>query len=506
MMYNHKANAPERALALAAMGNLIDAKGIARELIDSDPENPKFLFLMSKIYSIEKDYINEVNYLDKIKKIGKFDKESFSAEFVNNRIADIYFEQKQYREAFFYYLDTLESDPKNIDALTRLAKIALGQKEFQIAEIFIKRVDENKVEDPSFFLARGVVAAMLNRAEEITYFEKAHQKDESSYISTLLFAIANYRLKNYKEALDLINPIVEKIEDELIRYLVFQFIMVQNYLLEDYDQAMIHARLCIELARQNGWKFETAESELHYAMFAIKLDKIEEASEYLIEAESINIHDEEIISLANFKAKLEEAQGKSKNLELKDEEYDLEESLAEVPEKLFPVERIFELSQFRCNQHINIRGMVNQEGKKIISNLNNLAPDLVTRFTTLSGVNFKNACHRIMNELGFKSMRELPCIESDGSNFLASHKENENHLVLFKIRKWKDAKVSDVFLNETLEAINEEEEVRSCYIVGFAELTMGAKKIEKLHKNELIFISDKELERLLEKVFSPSAG
>lgn len=504
MMYNYKANAAERALALAAMGNFLDAKGIARDLIESDPQNPRYLFLMSKIYAIEKDVANESLFLEKLKKLGKYDEEDFPAVFVNNRIGDIHFQQNQFREAFFYYLDTLEADPNNLDSLLKLSFMAVGQKEFKIAELFMKRIAEEKVEDPNFFIARGVVAAMLNRAEEITYFEKAYQLDKTSPTANLLLALSHFRLKNYKEALDHANPVAENTEDELLRYFVFQFIMVQNSLLEDYQAAMVHARLGIEIAKQNGWQFELAESELHYAMFAIKLDKIEEASEYLIEAESISIHDEDIISLANFKAKLEEMQGKAPNYQ--DEEYNLEESIAELAEKLIPVERIYEFSRLRSNDHINIRGMVNEEGKKIISSLSNLAPDVVSRFTSLTGINFKNACNRLMSELHFKHLRELACVESDGANFLASHKDNEEHMAIFRIRKWKDAKISDVFLNEAVESMSQEEGVRNCYIIGFAELTSGARKIQKNHKNELIIITDKELERLLEKVFAPSSS
>ncbi|MCB1157134.1 MAG: restriction endonuclease [Leptospiraceae bacterium] len=491
---NSRSNISERALALAAMGNFLDAKAMVRGILEREPDNSQILFLMSKIHSIEKDYEGEAHFLEKLKSTGNFEKD-FPASFVSSRLGDIYYDQNKMQEAFFHYLDAIHLDPHNIEPFLRLSFIAVGQKEFKIAESFMKQVPDNEVEISSFFIARGVVAAQLNRADEFMFFEKAYELDKNP-LPVFLFALANYRLKNHKEALKLANEALEKAEDEYFRFTIIQFIMLQHFLLGDFSSSLIHAKLCIEMARQNSWKFETSESELNFALISIAQNNLEEASEFLIEAESLNTEDTEIIELADYKFQLE--LGKINMGQTTPNGYNPDLALQQLPDKLFPVERYFELSGLRSNNYVNIRGMVNESGEKIANRLSNVGPNKILTFISLKGTSFKNACNRIMNDLSYKGVRELPCIESDGANYLAKSKDEEEQSALFKIRKWKDIQISDVFLNESLENL-QESGAKMCYIVGNAELTQGAKKIYRLNSSKIQIINGVELEQLLER-------
>lgn len=496
LFFDSKSNVSEKALALAAMGNFLDAKALIRDKLEAEPENTHFLYLMSRIYSMEKDFLNEANFLEKIKNLGNFEKD-LSPVLINNRIADIYYQYGRFEESFFHYLDTLHYEEQNIEALVRLSFMAIGQKEFYLAEKFMRNIQEEDIRFQSYFLARGVVSAMLNRNDELTYFEKAFNMDTKSLISTILYAIALYRNRRFKDALDVINKIIDNTTDETTRYTLFQFLMIQYLLLKDYSSAMLQARLCLEIARMNGWKYEIAESNMYYSLFALASNNIEESTEYLIEAEFMATDDLDIINLAHYKFDLEEH--KAQLGQTSNRGYNLESVINDLPEKLFPLERYYEISGLKSNEPVNIKGIVNDDGIKIISKLSLLNVDPLTRFNSLKGASFKNICTKIISELGLKLKRELPCLEADGANFTVIEKDNPEAISLLRVRKWKNVKISDVFLTEMLENMKENNAQKG-YIIGMADLTPGAKKVYKNNQSTLNIINDRNLHNLLEKV------
>ncbi|HMZ61697.1 MAG TPA: tetratricopeptide repeat protein, partial [Leptospiraceae bacterium] len=257
--YETRGGLREKALGLAAMGKAMDAKALVRDQLDLSPEDPQILHLMSKIYGMEGDLLNEAAYLEKVVQIGKYDRE-LTATLVTARLANIYYQKDMYEEAFFYYLDALDHDPRNMEALVRLAFLCIGQREFELAEKFMRQVPDDQVKFSSYFIGRGVVATMLDRMSEVDYFQKAYEMDPDSTVATFLYAMSLFKQRKFQEALDIANSLVDLMHDDGIRYTLFQFIMVLNLCQSDYIAAMINAKLCIEIARRNEWKEENAES------------------------------------------------------------------------------------------------------------------------------------------------------------------------------------------------------------------------------------------------------
>ncbi|HNO23772.1 MAG TPA: tetratricopeptide repeat protein, partial [Leptospiraceae bacterium] len=179
--YETRGGLREKALGLAAMGKAMDAKALVRDQLDLSPEDPQILHLMSKIYGMEGDLLNEAAYLEKVVQIGKYDRD-LTATLVTARLANIYYQKDMYEEAFFYYLDALDHDPRNMEALVRLAFLCIGQREFELAEKFMRQVPDDQVKFSSYFIGRGVVATMLDRMSEVDYFQKAYEMDPDSTV------------------------------------------------------------------------------------------------------------------------------------------------------------------------------------------------------------------------------------------------------------------------------------------------------------------------------------
>ncbi|EKS00443.1 tetratricopeptide repeat protein, partial [Leptospira mayottensis 200901122] len=219
-----KKDAYEKALALAAMGNYVDARVMIRDILDNSPSNVRAHYVIAKIYAMEGDTINEARHLEKIKKIGTYEK-GINAVAVSNRIADIYYQQDLFEEALFHYLDTVTIDPENPEANVRIGFMALGQKEFMIADRFLGKISDEKIKIASIFIGKGVISAILRKGNPVDFFAKAYDLEPSSPVGGFLYALSLTRDGKYDEAVRIANSVADLIEDDYIRYTIFQFLM-----------------------------------------------------------------------------------------------------------------------------------------------------------------------------------------------------------------------------------------------------------------------------------------
>lgn len=482
-----------QALSLAAIGKYIDARALVRDKLEEDYSEPYGHFVMAKIYSMEGDPMNEAKHLETIKKNNRYTKE-IDPVTVCNRVADIYYSRDYFEESFFHYLDTLSHDPSNVVACFRLGFMALGQKELKIADQFLSRLPADKISNPSFLIARGVISGVLGQGKERECFETAFKQEKSS-VSGFLYALALSRENKHKEAIATANALVEEIEDEYIRFTIFQFLMCENILMQSFTDALKFARLCMEIAIMNGWQMETLESETHFSMISIFMGKYDEASEPLIHVESEKTDNYETILLANLKYKLERNLG---SLDSLSGEFDLPRELNLLSATLFPNTRYFELSGLKSSKPLNVRGLVDETGKKIGNRLESLALDKFEKFYQLTGTQFKNQATRIALALGFRVTREIQSNESDGVNFLCSLKSDVEKRAILKIRKWKDARVSDVFLRDLLQQ-KIDFGCSIAMIVGDFILTEAGRKLLEHNDSDVELINGEKFAEILEK-------
>ncbi|MCW7492395.1 restriction endonuclease [Leptospira sp. 2 VSF19] len=482
-----------KALSLATLGNFLDARALVREKLEEDHQNPYGHYVMAKIYAMENDPLNEAKHLEIIKKNNRYTKE-IDAVTVSNRIADIYYNKDFFEEAFFHYLDTIQVDRSNPVACLRLGFMALGQKEFKIAEHFFSRIPEEKINLSAYFIARGVISGVTGGGKEREYFEKAY-KLEKSPVSGFLYALSLSRENKHKDAVKTAVAVSEQIEDEFVRFTLFQFLMTEAILMQNFPEALKYGRLCMEMARLNAWPSEIIETSIHFAMITIYMGRLDDASEYLIEAEAERLDDPDVVALANLKYRLERGTGTVESLT---HEYDLTRELNLLSVNLFPNSRYFELSGMRSSKPFNIKGMVDDSGKKLTSKLDMLGLDKFEKFISLPGTNFKNQATRMVMSMGYRVTKEISNPEADGVNLLASSKEDVNKRALFRVRKWKDAKVSDVFLREMT---NQMEELGASkgYVVGNFDVTEAGKKIIAASNGALEMYSGDLFEDLLNK-------
>ncbi len=481
-----------KALSLAASGKFVDARALIRDKLEEDYTHPYGHYVMAKIYAMENDPISEVKHLEIIKKNGQYTKD-IDAVTVSNRVADIYYNRDHFEEAFFHYLDSLAVDSSNATACFRLGFMALGQKEFKIADLFLSRLPEEKINNQSFLIAKGVIAGIMGTGREREFFEKAY-KGEKSTVAGFLYAIALSREGKHKEAIEIAEDLINENEDEYIRYTLFQFLMCENILLLQFPDAIKNARLCLEMALLNGWRIELLESETRFAMLSIYMGRYEEASEPLIHVESETPTDNEIISLANLKYKLERKLGTIDSLS---SEFDLNREMNMLSAMIFPNSRYYELSGLKSSKPVNIKGLVDETGRKTSGRLGTLNTDKFERFQQMMGTQFKNQATRMALNLGYRVTREIQAGDSDGVNYLCSAKNDVEKRAILKIRKWKEAKISDVFLREIMQQ-KQEYGCSTALVVGDFDVTDAGRKILDANPDSIELVNGERFIELIE--------
>jgi hypothetical protein len=120
--------------------------------------------------------------------------------------------------------------------------MAIGQKDFEIADKFMRQIPDDEIKIQSYFIAKGVVTAMLNRDNDFEFFEKAFNMGPTSPVAGFLYALSLSKIRKYKEALDIVSPLLDLTSDDLVRFTISQFIMVLNTSLSDYTAALSSAK------------------------------------------------------------------------------------------------------------------------------------------------------------------------------------------------------------------------------------------------------------------------
>jgi len=159
----------------------------------------------------------------------------------------------------------------------------------------------------------------------------------------------------------------------------------------------------------------------------------------------------------------------------------------------FPEDILYRLSGLPMEEDFPIDDFFTAEGE-VQKRKTETAIDpalMIERFNTLTESPFQNACARIIGMQGFQVEKTLPYRERDGGDFIAQSKADKKVKALFRIRKWKNQPISDIFLRD-MQTVMNELKVNQGFVVAGTKLTPGAesalqnlKKITVIHEYDL---------------------
>ncbi|MCB1173422.1 MAG: tetratricopeptide repeat protein [Leptospiraceae bacterium] len=487
----------ERALHLAQNGNYMDARGIIRSRISRDPDNVKGHFYLARIYNMEGNQDQELEHLLEIQRINRFVGEVHAVEVIL-RIAQIYYQRDQYPQAFENFMAVLQFDQKNEHALAHIAFLAAGQAEFDTAVRYFNRlvrVAPNKVD---YRIALAVCQAMVKKGKEASEaFQLALAQDNTNQTGSFLAALHAFRSGDPATALELVEELLAHLTDPMILYLGRKMACASWYLKKDFKKALSYAEQCLQMAAEFHWTDEEYDARLAVAYMAMWSGDLEKANDHLLQLEVNNPADQTVLRVADFRMDLEEQVARLD--EISPRNFDFVAHMQDWVRFRFAEDLIYKISGLRQSVSFDVLSFFTQDGqeKSIRDKKNEFDPsELINRFNSLSGDAFHMACERIIASQGFKVKKELKKSDKDGLDFLTQSVTDKKVMALFRIRQWSNQPISDIFIRDQQNYMNEHKASLG-FVVAGARLTPGAEAaLQNLKK--VTVINDKALGLLLQ--------
>ncbi|HBS05075.1 MAG TPA: hypothetical protein DEA96_08930 [Leptospiraceae bacterium] len=492
----------DRALSLAREGAYTDARGLIRSRIEREPDNPRGHFTMAQIYAMEGDEHNELEHLQELRRLGRPLPE-YPKPRLLNRIGEIFYRQEEFEEAYDVYTESLAAAPRNEEALAHLAFMAIGQSEFEVAEKHFKKLVELAPQSAEYRIARGVGLSMLKKKEALKELEEGLDLDRSNDTGRFLLAIEAYRQGEHKKVLEQLEKLKDNIDDSAIRYLIFKMAAASHYMTGKNERSLEAAESCLHLALEETWDREEYDARLAVAYLSMLMGDLEKANENLLELEIRNPTDQTVMRVSDFRMDLEE--GVATIQETSPRGFDFQNQLKEWVRNRIHPEIIFRVSGLQMDEVFNINA--GSEGSKPVRRTSAAAgpafdaDELIETFNELPSAQFESACNKIVTSMGFKVDRNLPNRDPDGLDLVAVNQEDKKDRALFQFRKWRNQPISDIFLRNMQNTLNELKVARGFVIAG-ARLTTGAESaLQNLKKIQVI--NGEDLGAVLVNIIKP---
>ncbi|MCB1166667.1 MAG: restriction endonuclease [Leptospiraceae bacterium] len=476
----------DRALSLAREGAYTDARGLIRSRIEREPDNPKGHFTMAQIYAMEGDEHNELEHLQELRRMGRPVAE-YPRPRLLNRIGEILYRQEEYEESYEVYQEALGTAARNEEALAHLAFMAIGQGEFELAEKHFKKLVSLAPQSAEYRIARGVGLSMLKKKEALQELEEGLDLDRANDTARFLLAIECYRQGEHKKVLEQLTRLMNDIEDTAIRYLIHKMAAASHYMVGQNDMALESADTCLHLTLEETWDKEEYDARISVSYLSMLNGDLDKANENLLELEIRNPTDQSVMRISDFRMDLEE--GVATIEEVSPRGFDFQNQLKEWVRNRIHPEMIYRVSGLQMDEVFSLSGAA--DGPRPARRSRAAGPafdadELIETFNALPSGQFEDACARIVASLGYKVDRTLPNRDPDGLDLVAFNTEDKKDKALFEFRKWKNQPISDIFLRNMQNTLNEMKVMRG-FVVAGARLTTGAEAaLQNLKKIQVI--------------------
>lgn len=490
----------ERSLALAERGEYTDARGLLRSRVDRDPNDARAQYYMARIYQLEGNDDLEVHHLQEVRRIGRYTSEVSPAR-VLNRLGQIFYKQERYRESYEAFNEQYTLNSSDEEALTYLGYMAIGQEEFELADGYFRRLTALAPSVPDHHLARGVALAMIKHRDALQCLETGLALAPHDITPKFLCALQAFRVGDAKKAVEHLTALLTNIEDPNVAHMANRLAVGIYYLSKDFEQALAYAERCLTHAVNQNWSKEEYDARLSSAYMAMLIGDLEKAGDNLIELEMRHPSDDQVLKVSDFRMDLEE--GVTTVDRVSPRGFDLLSHLQDWQRRRFPEDAIYKLSGLAMDASFDIMDLHTKQAgpKPKAGRVEGPDPnEMIARFNELKGQAFEDACARVISAQGFQIEKPLPNRDKDGLDFIVRSLEDRKVRALVRIRQWANQPISDIFLRNMQNTMNELK-VNLGFVVAGARLTSGAEAALKNLK-KITVINEYDLGELLGKVMN----
>lgn len=190
-------------------------------------DSMKSLFFYGvSLYKVD-DIANAILVLAPIEKNQSFSEFKYKLEYYET-LSDCFFNTGSFVNAFYYFYQILQINPRHFEALFYIGKIYAANAQFKKAKIFLSDAKSINPKNKDLLVLLGLIELEEKRYNEsLTYFNVARELDARNTKILFFIGYLKTELKNFVDALDILKEVLKNEKNPKIRtftYYLFGYI------------------------------------------------------------------------------------------------------------------------------------------------------------------------------------------------------------------------------------------------------------------------------------------
>lgn len=502
----------EEAMRYFHQKDFVQAIDFFHKTLQTEPFHPHAHFFLSKCYEHLNLPEDALKHLKEVRAIGIYDKDIQMMPLLQN-IAEYQAKLSFHNDALETNLEILHIEPNDKLANNRLLLMALGEKRFDIAELYAEKVLFLDAENTKMMKAAAVAFYYSNKGDRSFEIIGRLMEQEPENPEWDLSFVSMCHNTHFEAGKEKIKSLLKKVEDNSHKRNLINFFLHICIKEEKLNDAVIF----LEKRVSNPDYPDSLRERMYffYILLLLKMSnfhKAEQAVEALfqfypassiarrlipfVKAKNLTIFDEEKQVRENISADGEKENSKNEEPFVKKLDDVYEESI----EDLFPMDFLYQNGHYYAGFNLNFEKYfsANDEGaatpRDIFSqkteSQNNM--DVLEYYSGMNTAALLKFASRAVIELGFNDGgKELTPAEKDGVDIITTKAFEKGGLkYLISFRRFADnAKISDIYLSSYVTRVKSLR-VHKAILFSNGSLTEGA-KTKLAQENHLIEVREK---------------
>ncbi len=188
-------------------------------------------FYGDSLYKID-DISNAILVLAPIEKNPEFSNFKYKEQYYET-LANCFFNTGSFTNAFYYYYQVLQINPRNFNALLTIGKIYAANAQFKKAKIFLNDAKSINPKNKDLIILIGLIELAEKRySESLQAFLVAKELDSRNSLIYFLIGFIKTELKNFNDAIDYLKEVIKIEKNPKIRaftYYILGYIYQKQY-------------------------------------------------------------------------------------------------------------------------------------------------------------------------------------------------------------------------------------------------------------------------------------
>ncbi len=499
-----KQDPQKKARTLVNENKLEEAIAEFKRILYSNPDDTSVHFSIAQLYHKLNKIDETVFHLNEIIRINKYGPD-FNKLDVMSKLANIYLKTNNLDDAIGTYINILNDYPDDPTALYHVSFSILGQEEFEIAQKYFNKLVKHEDTFEVFFGIGICSYQNQNMNDALKYFKEALSLKPEAEIALLAVSLALFYSNNYKEGVTYIKKLINKTEDESVKFIGMRIHAFLLILSKQYNKGIDILEEMLSKSRGKDNKEEVLLTLYDTGYAYVMSNKKKRGYNIWFELSQIDNNYKNISQLISI---LQKEIDKVSEEEIDEFDIPIADTIESWITNAFSMDFLWSICGLKSNTKIDIKNMlvtktisvkmddtstsIGTEEKSADSETQTSTPGSsakdarIEAFCNMDTEKFRITSNRLVSKLDLKVDEFLQTYrEADGVDFVA--KDNAGKTVLIWVRRWQGTKVGEISIRNFAQAINDIKATRGLFLTT-AKLTSAAQDtLKQLQKVTIVY-------------------